>query len=133
MAKSRQNNLLWNVVFLLFIIAIGVISYQLMKKPEAFSTANVVEKVIKGDGVLVVTMDKCPHCENMKEDLESLSEEPSTKGYFAWADSKDDSIADLGLSSFPSILVFKNGVSTEYTDERTKDKLLALVKSTKIA
>ena len=133
MAKSRQNTLLWNVVFLLFIIAVGAISYQLMKKPEAFSTGNVVEKVVNGNGVLVVTMDKCPHCENMKEDLQSLSEEPSAKGYFAWADSKDESVAGLELSSFPSILVFKNGVSTEYTDERTKDKLLSLVKSTKIA
>jgi hypothetical protein len=145
MAKSYPNKLVWNVVFLLLILAVGVVSYQLFVRREGFdmfssaskgssegsSEGSDVEKVKKGNGLLVVTMEKCPHCESMKEALVKLREDPSTKGRFAWADSKDASVSDLKLNSFPTILIFKNGEPTDYTDGRSYDELLAVIESTK--
>ena len=129
MAKSRQNSLMWNIIFLLLMVAVGVISYMLIKKREGFSEASSVEKIKKGNGVLVVTLDGCPHCDDMKPDLESLSADPKMKSHFAWVDSTDESVADLEIASYPTIFVFKDGESTEFT-ERSKDKIEEAVKST---
>ena len=130
MAKSHPTSLLWNVGFLLFMLAIGVLSYQLFfKKQEGFSNSSSVEEVINGNGVLVVTMKNCPHCESMKDDLSALSS--SNKTNFAWADSKDGEVSDLDLNSFPSILVFENGTSKPYKQDRSKESLQELVDSTK--
>ena len=124
---------MWNVGFLLIVLIVGVLSFQLLKKKEGMSPPSSVEKVKKGNGVLVVTMDKCPHCDSMKKALESLSNDKQIQGNFAWADSKDQNVADLGLSSFPSILIFKNGEHTEYADtDRSQKALLKLVKSTMV-
>jgi hypothetical protein len=69
----------------------------------------------------------------MKADLETMSKSPEMKGYFAWVDSKDKSVDDLALTSYPSILVFKDGEKEEYTEDRSLEKLMELVKSTKRA
>lgn len=134
MARSKPKNLLWNLGFLLIVLLVGVLSFQLFRKKEALSPPSRVENVKKGNGVLVVTMDKCPHCESMKKALEDLSNDKQIKGNFAWADSKDEKVADLGLSSYPSILIFKDGEHTEYADtDRSQKALLKLVKSTMIS
>lgn len=130
MAKSHPTSLVWNVGFLLFMLAIGVLSYQLFaKKQEGFSNGSSIEKVVNGDGVLVVTMKNCPHCESMKDDLSALSSSNSKN--FVWADSKDSEVADLDLNSFPSILVFTNGTSKPYNQDRSKESLQELIDSTK--
>jgi len=148
MAKARPNTLMWNVGFLLIALAVGVISYQFIAKREGFTfpwdtpseekqtggssatSASAVNKVKNGDGVLVVTMKNCPHCETMKGDLKKLSNSEDTAGHFAWADSKDESVSDLNVNSYPTILVFENGTSSNYTEGRSYSDLLALVKST---
>ena len=130
MAKSHPTSLVWNVGFLLFMLAIGVLSYQLFfKRQEGFSSGSNVEKVVNGNGVLVVTMKNCPHCESMKDDLSALSS--SNSNNFAWADSKDSEVSDLNLNSFPSILVFTNGTSKPYNQDRSKSSLQELIDSTK--
>jgi len=133
MRKARSSNFMWNVIFLLFLVAVGVVSFQLLNKREAFSSKMDVDKIKKGNGVIVVTMKNCPHCESMKADLETMSKSPEMKGYFAWVDSKDKSVDDLALTSYPSILVFKDGEKEEYTEDRSLEKLMELVKSTKRA
>ena len=130
MVKSHPSSLVWNVCFLLFMLAIGVLSYQLLfKRQEGFTDGSDVQKVINGDGVLVVTMKNCPHCESMKDDLAALSS--SNKKNFAWADSKDSEVSDLNLNSFPSILKFSNGTSKPYSQDRSKESLQNLIDSTK--
>lgn len=131
MAKLNRSNLMWKVGFLLLVIAVGVISFQLMGKKEGYSNSSDVNKVKRGDGVLVVTMKNCPHCEKMEKDLEKLSEAKEAKDNFAWADSKDEDVSDLDISSYPTILVFKNGKSTNYNQGRSYAELMKLVKSTK--
>lgn len=131
MAKMNRSNLMWKVGFLLLVIAVGVLSFQLLGKKEGYSNSSEVNKIKKGDGVLVITMKNCPHCETMKDDLEKLSEAKEAKGYFAWADSKDPDVADLNVRSYPTILVFKNGKSTNYNQGRSYSELMKLVKSTK--
>ena len=131
MAKSHPTSLVWNVGFLLFMLAIGVLSYQLIfkKQEEGFSNGSDVQKVVNGNGVLVVTMKNCPHCESMKDDLTTLSS--SNKKNFVWADSKDSEVSDLNLNSFPSILVFTNGTSKPYNQDRSRESLQELIDSTK--
>jgi thiol-disulfide isomerase/thioredoxin len=131
MAKMNRSNLMWKVGFLLLVIAVGVVSFQLLGKKEGYSNSSDVNRVKKGNGVLVVTMKNCPHCETMKEDLEKLSEAKEAKGYFAWADSKDADVSDLDISSYPTILVFKKGKSTSYNQGRSYADLMKLVNSTK--
>ena len=141
MAKVRSSNLMWNVGFLLIVLAIGVLSYQfLVKRKEGFTESqSVIKKIKNGNGVLVVTMENCPHCESMKKDLQKLSENDNIKGYFAWVDgsnkkkSEEQGISDLSIQSFPTILSFKDGIPDSYRDGRSYEELLDLVNSTKSA
>ena len=141
MAKVRSSNFMWNVGFLLIVLAIGVLSYQfLVKRKEGFTeNQSVIKKIKNGNGVLVVTMENCPHCESMKKDLQKLSENENIKDYFAWVDGSDrqkseqQGISDLSIQSFPTILSFKNGIPDSYRNGRSYEELLDLVNSTKSA
>jgi thioredoxin-like negative regulator of GroEL len=135
MAKKHSSSLLWNVGFLLIVIVVAVLSYQYFYKKEGFTTdTSVIEKIKKGNGVIVVTMKNCPHCTKMEEDLKQLSESSEYKSSFAWVDGssrqKENGISDLNVSSFPTILSFKNGIPNSESDKRSKEELEDLIKST---
>lgn len=115
--------MMWNVGFLLLILAIAVGSYQLLKREGMEGSENVkgkIEKIKKGNGMVVFTMQGCGWCTQVKPALEKL-EESDVKDHFAWVHKssespQDDLLKEFNVNSFPTILIFKNGTSVPYED-----------------
>jgi len=130
---------MWNVGFLILILLVAVGSYQLMKREGMEGgeqdVGPKVEKIKNGSGVIFFTMKGCGWCDKIKPALEKLSKS-DVKDHFAWVHKGDDSsndalLQEFNVTSYPTILTFKNGTAVPYNDsDREFDKLHALIKET---
>lgn len=130
MAKSKRpsKQMMWNVGFLLLVIAFGVVSYQFFKNREGLMDMDKVSKIQQGDGVLVVTMPGCHYCEQMKPDLDTLSKESDKIAVVDTGDDDGKQIAqELNVQKYPTILQFKGGAATPYEGDRSLGALRKLV------
>lgn len=137
MAKKASKNMMWNVGFLLLLLAVAVGSYQLFKREgmEGQDVKNKVEQIKKLNGVVVFTMEGCGWCDKIKPALTKLNES-EVKDHFAWVHKSDQTpneelLKEFNVNSFPTILTFKNGTAVPYDDNnREYESLLALTKET---
>jgi thiol-disulfide isomerase/thioredoxin len=130
MAKSSRpsKQMMWNVGFLLLVIAFGVVSYQFFKSREGLTDMDKVSKIQQGDGLLVVTMPGCGYCEQMKPDLDTLSKESTKVAVVDTGDEEGKKIAnELNVQKYPTILQFQGGSASPYEGDRSLDALRKLV------
>ena len=127
--------MMWNVGFLLLILAIAVGSYQLLKREGmegGEDDKKKIERIKNGNGMIVFTMDGCGWCTKVAPELEKLKQS-DVKQHFAWVNKSKESpqeelLKEFNVGSFPTILVFKNGTSVPYEDsDRAFDRLKAKI------
>ena len=115
--------MMWNVGFLLLLLAVAVGSYQLLKREGMEGAEDVKSKVNKiksGSGMVVFTMEGCGWCDKVKPALEKLKNS-DVKEHFAWVHKSSSTnnealLKEFNVNSFPTILIFKNGTSVTYED-----------------
>lgn len=136
MAKKGSKNIMWNVGFLLLILAIAVGSYQLLKREGmegGEDDKKKIERVKNGNGMIVFTMEGCGWCDKVKPALEKLKQS-EVKDHFAWVHKSKEStqeklLKEYNVTSFPTILILKNGTSVPYEDnDREFESLLGEIK-----
>jgi glutaredoxin len=121
---------MWNVGFLLLIIAAAVLSYQWFFPKEGMTDLDRVSKIKSGDGVLVFTMEGCGHCKAMKETLDKLTKESTAIAVVDTSDATEETkklTADMNIKSYPTIFQFKGGVPTDVSNSRSYDELKSLL------
>jgi thiol-disulfide isomerase/thioredoxin len=127
-ARASSKSLVWNVGFLLLILAVGVVSYQFFKNKEGLADLDKATKISQKDGVVVFTMPECPHCESIKPDVKKLNKESNKFAVVEVGDPKSDEIIkQFEVNKYPTILQFKDGVPTVYEQDRSYASLKQLL------